>query len=163
MYYVRTVSMRWKPALRPPPVVVFISTPSVMYIMAPDSARSIWPGSRVMVTIWLSLPSILAATSKSIGCAGSDDEDDSDVVATEEEEEDCATSVDDGGGDVVEERQRARSSNLGAMMGTSILLRTPKELPRKDRVADRFGSTNNRSKPDGLVPKARRSVLIGIF
>mmetsp|Transcript_3892 Transcript_3892/g.7788 ORF Transcript_3892/g.7788 Transcript_3892/m.7788 type:complete len:89 (+) Transcript_3892:801-1067(+) len=53
------VSIRENPELRPPPVVVFISTPAVMYIMAPLSALKTCPGSKVMVTIWLSFPSIL--------------------------------------------------------------------------------------------------------
>mmetsp|Transcript_22750 Transcript_22750/g.48317 ORF Transcript_22750/g.48317 Transcript_22750/m.48317 type:complete len:212 (+) Transcript_22750:2380-3015(+) len=61
------VSIRLNPSERPPPVVVFIVTFSVMYIMAPDSALKTWWGSRLIVTIWDSLPSILLWTSKSIG------------------------------------------------------------------------------------------------
>mmetsp|Transcript_29061 Transcript_29061/g.67406 ORF Transcript_29061/g.67406 Transcript_29061/m.67406 type:complete len:132 (-) Transcript_29061:95-490(-) len=45
------VSILWKPADKPPPVVVFMDTPSVMYIIAPDSARSTCPGSNETVTI----------------------------------------------------------------------------------------------------------------
>ncbi|VEU44709.1 unnamed protein product [Pseudo-nitzschia multistriata] len=56
-----------------PSRVVAISTPCVMYIIDPDSARSLSPGRTVTVAICDSSPSIFDDTAKSIGtsfCAG---------------------------------------------------------------------------------------------